>query len=195
MNRGTRILLVLVGLVLIVSGAIRVYDAVAEEAALPFEALSDLEWSFSSGVGGWATFMRIQPDGSFTGDYHDSEMGEIGDDYPNGSLYGCTFHGHMTLGDQLDEYTWSVHVDEVELDEGQVPEAIEDGVRYVTADPYGIKAESDLLLYLPGTPVDALPEDFLFWAHLIGEDAETLPFYGLYDAQEQTGFIGEPARE
>ena len=108
-------------------------------------------------------------------------------------MYGCLFHGRMTLGEQADEYTWKIHVDEVELDEGQVPEVIEDGMRFVTCEPYGLKAGNDMLLYLPGTPVEKLPEDFLMWAHLYayGEDVKELPYYGLYDPQEETGFIGE----
>ena len=165
----------------------------AEAAQAPtFEELSGMEWSFMSGAGGWATYMRINPDGTFTGDYHDSEMGETGEGYPNGTLYGCTFHGQLTLGEQVDEYTWKVHVDSVELDEGQVPEAIEDDVRYVTVEPYGVGAGHDWLLYLPGAPTNALPEDFLLWAHLIGDDIpEELPCYGLYDEADDTGFIGE----
>lgn len=180
-------------LTLIVAVALSLCATLAvAETAPSFEEMSALEWSFSSGAGGWGTYLYMEPDGTFTGNYHDSEMGEIGDDYPQGSLYGCAFHGRLTLGEQVDAYTWKVHVDEVELDEGQVPEAIEDGIRYVTTEPYGIKAGSDMLLYLPGTPVDALPEEFLFWAHLLGDDIpEELPYYGLYDAAEDTGFIGE----
>ena len=166
------------------------------EAAPSFEDFVDLEWSFSSGVGGWGTTMRIAADGTFTGDFHDSEMGEVGDDYPQGTLYGCAFHGRLTMGEKAGEYAWRVHVDEVALDEGQVSEAIEDGIRFVTTDPYGIKAGSDLLLYLPGTPLDALPEGFLFWAHLLGDDLPAeLPYYGLYDEAEDTGFIGESLAE
>ena len=166
--------------------------AVAETAP-SFEAMGDLEWMFCSGAGGWATYLHIEPDGSFVGDYHDSEMGDIGDGYPLGSVYGCLFHGRLTLGEQVDEYTWRVHVDEVELDEGQAPEAIEDEIRYVTTDPYGIKAGNDMLLFLPGTPVDALPEGFLFWAHILGDDVpDALSCYGLYDEAEDTGFVSYP---
>ncbi len=166
--------------------------ACAEAAQAPtFEALSEYEWSFMSGAGGWATYMRINPDGSFTGDYHDSEIGDAGDDYPDGTIYGCLFHGQLTLGEQVSDYAWSVHVDAVEMDEGQVPEAIEDGVRYVTIEPYGLTAGNDMLLYLPGTPVDELPEDFLLWAHLIGSDETELANYGLYDEAADTGFIAE----
>lgn len=173
--------------------ALLLFGALAgAESAPSFESLSGLEWSFSSGVGGWGTYMYIEPDGTFTGNYHDSEMGDIGDDYPLGTVYGCAFHGRLTLGEQVDDYAWKVHVEEVELDEGQVPEAIEDEIRFVTTDPYGIVAGNDMLLYLPGTPADALPEGFIFWAHLLGDDAPTeLPYYGLYDEVEDTGFIGE----
>ena len=41
-----------------------------------FTRLEGLEWTFSSGAGGWSTDMRILPDGTFSGEYHDSEMGE-----------------------------------------------------------------------------------------------------------------------
>ena len=176
--------------------ALMIPAAMAEGTNAPsFADFKDLEWIFSSGVGAWYTSMRIAEDGTFTGDFHDSEMGDAGDAYPYGTVYGCFFHGKMTLGAQVDEYTWTVHIDEVELDEGQVPEAIEDGIRYVTSDPYGVKAGRDMLLYLPGTPVENLTEDFLFWAHLYFYETEIteLPSYGLYDAEEDVGFIAEEA--
>ncbi|MBR5111494.1 MAG: hypothetical protein IK099_15045 [Clostridia bacterium] len=168
--------------------------AAAETApSLSFADLTDLDWRFSSGVGAWYTFMWLEEDGTFTGEFHDSEMGETGEGYPDGTVYGCLFHGKMTLVGQVDEYSWKIHVDALDLDEGQAPEVIEDGMRFVTCDPYGLKAGNDMLLYLPGTPVEKLPEDFVFWAHLysFGEDMKELPYYGLYDPQEETGFIGE----
>lgn len=163
----------------------------AAEAAPSFEELGAFEWTFCSGAGAWSTSIWIAPDGTFTGEYHDSEMGDAGESYPNGTVYGCLFHGQLSMGEQESEYAWNVHVDEVELDEGQLDEAIEDGVRYVTVDPYGLKAGNDMLLYLPGTPVEDLPEGFLLWAHLLDGSATELPYYGLYDAAEDTGFIGE----
>lgn len=158
-----------------------------------FADIANLEWTFSSGVGAWYTCIWIQEDGTFVGEFHDSEMGEIGDDYPDGTVYGCLFHGKMTLEGQADEFTWRLRVDEVELDEGQAPEVIEEGMRFVTSDPYGIKSGHEMLLYLPGTPVDKIPEGFQPWAHLyaFGEDVKELPYYGLYDPQEETGFVGE----
>ena len=177
-------------LAMLLTGCLAAAEA---QPALSFADLDELDWTFSSGVGGWYTCIWIEEDGTFTGEFHDSEMGEADEAYPDGTVYGCLFHGRMTLGEQADEYTWKIHVDEVELDEGQVPEVIEDGMRFVTCEPYGLKAGNDMLLYLPGTPVEKLPEDFLMWAHLYayGEDVKELPYYGLYDPQEETGFIGE----
>ena len=167
------------------------------ETQLSFADLSHLEWTFSSGVGAWYTCLSMQEDGTFTGEFHDSEMGEVGEGYAEGTVYGCLFHGKMSLGEQVDEYTWKLHVDELALDEGQVPEVIEEEMRFVTTEPYGLKAGQDMLLYLPGTPVDKIPEGFIPWAHLdaYGEDVKELPYYGLYDPQEESGFIGDTPYE
>ena len=183
-----KVLCVLLALLLALSAAS------AEEApALSFKDLSQLEWFFSSGVGAWFTSFQMDETGAFTGQFHDGEMGEIGEGYPNGTQYGCLFHGLARMGDQIDETTWELFVDSLELDEGQVPECIEDGVRYVTTDPYGIYAGQRLLLYLPGKPIQELPEGFLPWGHLYayGDDVIALPYYALYDAQEETGFVGD----
>ena len=42
---------------------------------------------FASGAGAWGSSLSLWPDGTFTGSYHDSEMGENGEDYPNGTVY------------------------------------------------------------------------------------------------------------
>lgn len=160
--------------------------------ALSFSELQRLNWYFSSGVGGWGTEMTIYEDGSFTGDFHDSEMGEMDEEaYPYGTIYGCLFHGKLAVERQIDEYTWALRVEALALDEGQAPEAIEDGIRYVTSDPYGLVEGHEMLLYLPGTPVERLPEEFLMWAHYYEEAFTALPFYGLYDPINETGFTGE----
>ncbi len=110
----------------------------AESVESIFDTLAGLEWSFSSGAGGWSTELSILADGSFSGVFHDSEMGEIGEGYPDGTIYGCSFNGQMTMVKRVDENTWKIRIDTLALDEGQVPEAIEDGIRYVTTDVYGL---------------------------------------------------------
>ncbi len=163
----------------------------AEEDAF-FEKLAGLEWSFCSGAGGWSTDMRFGADGSFSGEYHDSEMGESAETYPYGTLYGCSFTGRMTMAEQVDEKTWKLRVEQLQMDEGQVPEAIEDGIRYVTVEPYGLSEGDEMLLYAPGTPVSALSEDMLFWAHVLDREnpPAELDTWFLSSEKNDSGFVG-----
>lgn len=153
-------------------------------------------FEFSSGVGAWGTELTFQENGLFTGVFHDSEMGETGEGYPDGSVYGCSFHGQLSDLKQADEYTWTAAL-ALEPDEGQVPEAIEDGIRYVTAAPYGLEKATSVTLFVPGTPVERLPEGFLPWSHLqdIAPDAKEIPYYAIWSAEDEAGFIssGETA--
>ena len=183
-----KIVLFLAAAVLLVTAAC----AGAEENSL-FDKLRGQTFIFSSGVGGWGNELTFGEDGSFTGDYHDSEMGETGEGYPDGSLYGCVYHGQLTDPVQADEYTWTAGIT-VEPDEGQVPEAIEDGIRYVTSEPYGVAKAQTVVIYLPGKPVDQLPEGFLSWSHLqeTDPDAKTLPFFAIWSEADDAGFVADP---
>ena len=155
-----------------------------------FETLSGLDWSFSSGVGGWETYLLIKADGSFVGDYHDSEMGETADEYPNGTVYFCTFSGRMSLAGQVDENTWKIHIDSLEADKGQ--EMIENEIRYVPTDVYGLSAGDDMLLYAPGTPVSVFTEEMLMWTHMLDQEETpvTLDNWFLSSEKNDSGFVG-----
>jgi len=160
------------------------------EATNILEQLNGQVFEFSSGVGAWNTELIMGENGSFSGNYHDSEMGETGDDYPDGTVYGCTFHGQFSDPQQVDEHTWTVKVS-LEPDEGQVPEAIENGIRYVTAAPYGLEKAETVTVWSPGTPVEGLPEAFMFWSHLqeIDPDAKELPYFAIWSEADEAGFI------
>ena len=157
-----------------------------------FTNLNGQVFEFSSGAGAWNTELVMGEGGAFTGNYHDSEMGETGDDYPDGTVYGCLFHGQFSDPQQVDEYTWTVKVS-VELDEGQLPEAIEDGIRYVTSAPYGLEKAETVIVWLPGTPVEGLPEAFMFWSHLadINPDAKEIPYYAIWSEADEAGFVSD----
>ena len=167
----------------------------AEETEAFFARLENIEWSFSSGAGAWSTDMRILPDGSFSGEYHDSEMGETGEGYPEGTVYCCSFTGKLSLVEQVNENTWKIRVDELKTDESQAKELIEDGLRYVYTEPYGISAGDEMLLYQPGTPVDGFTEEMKVWAHLMEIEPEPseLPAWFLSSEKNDSGFVGEAA--
>ena len=173
-------------------------SVMAEEEENILAAVEGKTFYFSSGVGGWFTELNVGEDGAFTGQFHDSEMGELADAYPNGTVYGCLFHGKFAAPKYESEGMWTLQVEELALDEGQVPESIEDGIRYVTSEaPYGLEKAKQVTLYLPGTPVDSLPEGFLPWSHLqeIDAHAESLPYYAIWSEADEAGFVGDVITE
>ena len=150
---------------------------------------------FASGVGAWDTQVSIAPDGSFAGTYHDSDMGDTGEGYPNGTEYICEFSGQFSQPTQVDDHTWSVQLESLSYDGTPETEEIQDGIRYVYSTPYGIEGGQEFLIYLPFTPVADLPEGFRSWvgSQLVDSDNNQLtelPFYGLYNVTTQEGFSG-----
>lgn len=161
-----------------------------------FDTLSGLSWTFCSGVGGWSTDLEIDPDGSFTGDFHDSEMGDTAEDYPLGTVYYCSFSGQMRLEGQVDENTWRIRIESLDFE--QEEESIADEIRYVPAEPYGLSEGDEMLLYRPGTPVGVLSEDMLFWAHALALDtpSDALEHWFLSSEKNDSGFVGyEPVSD
>lgn len=171
----------------------------AGEEQVTFARLAGLEWSFSSGVGAWSTELHIYEDGSFVGEYHDGEMGETGESFPGGTVYLCDFSGKMSLGQQVDEHSWEIRVDSLELQMEPGQELIEDGVRTVISEPYGLREGDVMRLYLPGTPTEEFTEEMRIWAHLfeMEEAPAELTDWFLYSAENESGFVGwtpEPAQ-
>lgn len=170
--------------------------ACAETEETIFETMAGMQWSFLSGVGGWSTDLTIHPDGSFDGEFHDSEMGDSADEYPYGTVYGCTFSGQMTVVGQAENDAVRIRVEKLALDEGQAPMAIEDGVRYITQEkPYGISQGDEFLLYRPGTPVGVFTEEMLFWAHVTDREnpPAALDNWFLSNQDYDSGFVGYSA--
>ncbi len=69
----------------------------ADTATNVFSSLAGLAWSYCSGAGAWSSDMEIQADGIFNCDYHDSDMGDTGDNYPDGTVYFASFSGRMSV--------------------------------------------------------------------------------------------------
>ncbi len=178
--------------ILIILAVMALSLSCASADAPSFEQLADLDWFFESGVGGWSTELDIDTDGSFCGYYHDSEMGEAGEAYPDGTVYYCTFSGKMSLQEQVDEYTWNVKIDSLTAEGIQGEESVEEGVHFVRAEPYGISEGDTMRLYLPGAPVDGFTEDMCMWAHLLEMEQlpATLENWFLYSDKNGSGFVG-----
>ena len=150
-----------------------------------------LELCFSSGAGAWSTWMTLYGDGSFEGAFHDSNMGESGEGYPNGTVYTSRFRGKFVLRGQPQPHVYELELEQLENLSGQTEPFIQQGVRYVPSDPYGLEGGRQFFLYLPDTPVEGLNEEFLSWwpNRFDAQPPRTLSRYGLYNVEMECGFF------
>ncbi len=169
-----------------------------EENTFGFENLSDQLFEFCSGAGGWSTELMINSDGTFEGNHHDSDMGDAGEEYPNGTLYYCSFTGKFTDLEKVDAFTWKMKLASLELEDEPEKEEIIDGVRNISSTAYGLDGGDEFYLYLPGSKLAQLPEEFLWWVgyNNLEDTTETeLPFYGLYNIKMENGFYSYEYKE
>ncbi len=155
------------------------------------ENLSDRVFYFSSGAGAWSTELFINGDGTFRGYYHDSDMGDMGENYPNGTLYFCEFTGRFDDPEKIDEFTYKLNLASIEYKYEPEKEEIIDGVRNIYSTAYGLDDGEEFYLYLPGVKLAELPEEYLMWVgyYNLENTTETeLPFYGLYNVNMEQGF-------
>lgn len=157
-----------------------------------YEDLEDVEFWFGSGAGAWCTTLKVEADGSFSGEYHDSDMGESGEGYPNGTCYISQFSGQFGELEKVNDYTYSTRITSIELKNTPETEEISDGIKYIYSEPYGVENAEEILFYLKGAPIAKLPEDYLSWIKYSYdmENQTELPFYGLYNVAEKEGFSG-----
>ncbi len=165
-------------------------DQEEETAGFSFGDVAGMEFYFSSGAGGWYEVLHIKEDGTFTGHFQDSNMGEIGENYPNGVLYYSDYNGSFTTPEKVDDTTWRFRIAQINYPFG-TEEKIIDGTLYRYSTTYGLEDAKDLYMYLPGAKLADLPQEFLNWVGYHNPESiagEELTFYGLYNAYAQTGF-------
>lgn len=167
-------------------------DTESEPAGFTFADVDNFRFVFSSGAGGWSTQLDMHGDGSFEGLYHDSDMGSTGEGYPHGTVYECEFEGKFTEPVKVNDYTYSVTIASIEYDNEPETEEIDDDIKYVYSVPYGIDGAKELYFYLPGAPLENLPQEYLEWIgypDLTATPDTQLLTYGLYNVTEKDGFL------
>ena len=110
-------------------------------------------FEFASGAGAWSTELTLNGDGSFTGYYHDSDMGDSNDAYPDGTVYICNFTGKFTVPVQINDYTYSMKLESLQTEGNSGEEYYENNQRFVYSEPYGLENANELLIYTPGSPI------------------------------------------
>lgn len=151
------------------------------DTALPFTESKD--FNFLSGVGAWCTTMTLNPDGTFVGEFHDSE--------PDGSFYTCKFSGKFGNFKKLSETSYSMELLETNTEVTPGKEWTENDILYIATTPYGIDEGTDFILYTPDAPTSELSDDFMSWYRMtIGFDFPAkLGRYGIFNTSAGYGFF------
>ena len=178
-----------------------------------FAAMSDWQFIFSSGAGGWATELSVEPDGTFSGEYYDSDMGDTGDGYENGTYYECKFTGRFNekilSGGPL---IYKLIIDEMNYEHKPGTEETIDGTRYIYTEPYGLEGivgdEDSLCFTDAGVVTQIFNEDELQWLSSVGfgvpvgqdwdyirDVPEELPFAALLNMKEDQAFYSQNRSE
>lgn len=156
-----------------------------------FEQLPS-EFVFSSGAGGWSTRLYINADGTFTGVYSDSDMGDTGLEYPDGTEYICNFSGKFTSTRKMNEYIYSMSMESLNVEDQPGKVYYKNSIRYIVSKPYGLDNADVFWVYLPGADIKDIPREFLSWTEINSNIRDTVPsgFYGIYNAGGEEGFVG-----
>ena len=81
----------------------------------------------------------------------------------NGTCYVSMFEGRFTDIWQISDYAWSMKLENLTTEKEPEETWIEDGVRYIASEAYGVVGGEEYILYAPGTPADELPAECRNW--------------------------------
>lgn len=146
------------------------------------------KFTFSSGAGAWGTTLNLKSDGSFTGEYSDSDLGDTGKKYPKGTVYICKFKGKFSVPKKVNKYTYSTKLESLQQEGKEDDVYYKKGKRYIVSGPYGLEDAKEFRIYLPNAPISKVPDEFLSWAFWQEPEGKKLGLYGLYNVAKKEGF-------
>ena len=170
----------------IMSRYVKMSDKNWEETAdtlLPGE-LPGTYW-FYGGAGAWMSQIILTDDGRFWGYFHDSDMGDTAPAYPLGTEYESAFTGIFSNIQQIGSHHLQAEVTALQSF-GVKGESIHDKIRTVTTNPYGLVNNSKVQIFLPGTPIDQLPE--MYRSHF-EYDGQKIRTAGLYCPEHEAVWV------
>ena len=153
------------------------------------QTLSRYTFTMSSGAGAWADTLKIKSDGTYSGEYYDSDMGDTGPGYPDGTVYVGTYKGKLGNVRKHNKYLYKMTVIKQTMDD-RPDEEIVDGIRYISSKG-GLPSGSEVFVCIPGTPMSYIPEDAWMW--FMGPsgdfDMTETTTYGIFTQNGSCGFI------
>ncbi len=159
-------------------------------------ALIPGKYVFSSGAGAWSTELNINDDFTFSGMYHDSELGLIGEKNPNGTVIICEFTGEFSKPEKVDNYTYKLPVKSISLKNEDGYVYYDDGIKYeCVGEPYGFDGCREFYLYIKGRQTSDLSEEFLGWIYDYNENAGKLLYNCIRNPQTDVCFVKNESDE
>ena len=163
----------------------------AFDSGLP-EDTPPLEFIMASGASSSYTRLTLYPDGSFEG-FHSDNENMAAEEYPQGTRYYCEFAGRFDEITKIDEYSFSMRLAELNYGTERDKVWIQDEVRYIGSEAFGVERGEDFRFYLPGAPLGDLDEAFTEWSpdYYLWRDGaiDRLSSYGLYNVEGGYGFF------
>ncbi len=147
------------------------------------------EFSFSDFSGIWESSFTLQPDGSFSGSFEEVNPDEASADYPGGTVRYCKYSGKFTKMYRLNDYSYSLFLNELNAEKKSGETEITDGVRYISDTPYGLTEGQSYVLYLPEAKSSLFSENFLFYWPYLPENLETMECYVIKSDDSDGGFF------
>ncbi|MBQ9764979.1 MAG: hypothetical protein IJW18_02125 [Lachnospiraceae bacterium] len=157
-----------------------------EADELTFKDLAKRHFGFSSGAGGWGEEFTIEKDGYFTGNYHDTDMGDIGEGYEYGTMYVSSYSGHFTDITKINDHTYRMKLADISYEKPADTVEIIDNVRYIYTDAYCLGGTDTFTVYLPGTPISELSEEIYWWVSMYNQSESELTMIVIAD--EKNGY-------
>jgi len=164
----------------------------AEEVSDDPAVMISGSYLFETGIGDWNTTMELGADGSFTGNYHDTDYDTDEDGNAVTSTEYCSFSGKFSEPEKVDDLTYKITLNEISI-EDTLPEDEEDEFGYYLSEyAFGL----DLLeytVYMKGTKTADLPEGCLDRISAPNEwteenTPETIPFTVIYNETYDSTF-------
>ena len=158
--------------------------------------LSNYEFCFSSGVGGWRTILTVDESGYIEGDFIDDDMGDMGDDFPDGTRYYCAYEGQFNNITKIDEHTYTATISDMNYENEPGTKEIISGVRLIYSEAYGLEDPENIHIYTPGKSTKDFSEDFISWCYyqITTEDGDIKPeldCYIIYNASSGHPFVSD----
>ncbi|MCF0131151.1 MAG: DUF1311 domain-containing protein [Pseudobutyrivibrio sp.] len=167
------------------------------DASLSLSDLSQVQFTFCSGAGGWTDDFSIFPDGYFMGNFVDSNMGETGEDYANGTVYCCDYTGHFSEPVKIDDLTYEITLKDISYSKEVGEEELVwlEDLRYVYTGAYALGGNKSFRIYMPGTPLAGFNEEIQSWFYGYGIEGTKLENMIMVDEDNKYVISGYPKME